>query len=180
MEHALLLREQGDGREDTKGVTSEEDDIVGVSAHRRQLGVGDVLERVSSTRVLRQRSVEEIHNARLLAHADILEDRPEANGAVDSRLLLLLEVDALGIAAPLNVGDALVVPDVLIIANQSAMRVSREGGLTSAGEAEEERGGAVRSLVSARVKGEHALSMAYQEMSSPQERRGKNTCLGAK
>jgi hypothetical protein len=57
----------------------------------------------------------------------------------DLRLALLVEVDDLGVAAALEVEDAVVVPAVLVVADQLALRVGGQRGLAGAGEAEEER-----------------------------------------
>ena len=78
----------------------------------------DVLERVSSTSILCERSVEVVDDSSMGISNNVLEDRAIANGLEDGGLLLLFEVDALGIAAALNVRNALIVPDVLIVADE--------------------------------------------------------------
>ena len=57
----------------------------------------------------------------------------------------MAEIDALGVAAALKVEDAAVGPAMLIIANQSALRVGREGGLTSARKSKEDSN--IRSII---------------------------------
>lgn len=51
-----------------------------------------------------------------------------------------------------NVEDTSVRPDVLVVTDQGATGISREGSLSSTGETEEERDISVRSLVGRRVK----------------------------
>ena len=59
---------------------------------------------------------------------------------VDLGLVLFLEVDALGVAAALNVEDAVIGPAVLVVTDELALGVGGEGGLDGAGEAEEDSG----------------------------------------
>ena len=60
-------------------------------------------------------------------------------GAVDLRLLLGIEVDELRVAAVLEVRDAVVVPAVLVVAQERARRVRRESCLARPRQAEQER-----------------------------------------
>src|SRR5699024_11502762 len=55
-----------------------------------------------------------------------------------------LQVDALGVAAALEVEDAVGAPAVLVVADQLAAGVGGQGGLAGAGQAEED-GGLMRS-----------------------------------
>ena len=61
-----------------------------------------------------------------------------------------------GVAAALDVGDAVVVPAVLVVADQGAVRVGGEGRFARSGEAEEERDVAIGALVCGAVHREHA------------------------
>ena len=54
------------------------------------------------------------------------------DGPEDLRLRGLLQVNALGVAAALNVEHALVGPAVLVVTNEWAVGVSGQGGLTRA------------------------------------------------
>lgn len=49
---------------------------------------------------------------------DVLEDRAEADGTKDIRLLLGRKTDSLGVATTLNVEDTSIRPAVLVITNQ--------------------------------------------------------------
>src|SRR5699024_11193565 len=53
---------------------------------------------------------------------------------------LLIQVDDLGVAAALEVEDAVVVPAVLVVADQQTLGVGGQGGLAGAGQAEEQSG----------------------------------------
>ena len=69
----------------------------------------------------------------------VLEHRAEADGLVDLRLGAGREADDLGVAAALEVEDAVVGPAVLVVADEAAGRVGAERGLAGAGEAEVQR-----------------------------------------
>src|SRR5215213_6960214 len=100
-------------------------------------GVLDVLQGVSGAGVLGGVPVLVVDLAALAVHRDVLQHAPEADGVVDLVLLLLGEVDGLGVAAPLEVEDALLGPAVLVVAYQPALGVRRERGLAGPGEPEE-------------------------------------------
>ena len=77
---------------------------------------------------------------------------------VDVRLALFGEVDALGIAAALDVEDVLVRPAVLVVADEPAGGVGRKGGLARARQAEEDRRAArLRVDVGGAVHGQHVV-----------------------
>ena len=76
----------------------------------------------------------------VLVHGHVLEQRVAADGVVDIGLGVLIQVDDLGIAAALEVEHAVVVPAVLVVADQQALGIGGQGGLAGAGEAEEDGG----------------------------------------
>ena len=53
MVHGLLLGEAGDGGQHAKGVTAQQDEVLGVGAHAGDPGVVDELDGVRRTCVLR-------------------------------------------------------------------------------------------------------------------------------
>ena len=79
------------------------------------------------------------------------------NGFVDLRLVLVLEPDALGIAATLDVENAVVSPAVLIVSDQGTLRVSGKGGLSRAGQSEKHGRAAVFPNIGRAVHGQYAL-----------------------
>ena len=93
----------------------------------------------------------------LLVHDHVLHQGAEADGVVDLGLALSGQVDALGIAAALEVEHGVVAPAVLVVADQHAVGVGGQGGLAGAGQAEEDGGVPVLADVGGAVHGEHAL-----------------------
>src|SRR5690606_39422119 len=67
------------------------------------------------------------------------------------------EVDGLGVAAALEVENAVVIPAVLVVTDQLALGVGGEGGLAGAGEAEEDRHVTVLADIGGAVHGGDAL-----------------------
>jgi hypothetical protein len=70
------------------------------------LGVGDVLDRVSTPRVLGDANVVVIWHPVCRVVNDVLEDGTKLDGAVDLWLLCCREVDALCVTTTLDVEDA--------------------------------------------------------------------------
>lgn len=135
----LLRGEAGDGREDTEGIASEHDDVTRLTVDDAgNLGVGNVFDGVGAASVLGDADVIVVRRTSSGVVDDILEDGTELDSVEDIGLLLGREVDALSVATTFDVEDASVGPDVLIITDQETVRVGREGGLASTGEAEEE------------------------------------------
>ena len=73
------------------------------------------------------------------------------------RLGFLRKADDLGVAAVLEVENAVVAPAVLVVANQVALGVGGKGGLAGAGEAEEDGHVAVVADVGGAMHGQHAF-----------------------
>jgi hypothetical protein len=69
---------------------------------------------------------------------DVLEDAAKADRVVDLGLLRGGEVDAFGVTSALDVEDASVGPDVLVITDEQASRVGTERRFPRSGQAEEE------------------------------------------
>ena len=135
----LLGRELRDGREDAERVAGEHDDVLGLRRDMaRDLRVRDELDGVRAAGVLRYARVVVVGHARDGVVHDVLEHGSEPDRVEDLRLLLRAEVDALCVAATLNVEDAVIGPDVLVVADEETARIGREGGLARAGEIEEE------------------------------------------
>lgn len=156
--HGLLGAELGDGREDTAGVTCEENDVGRVAAgDAGDLGVLDVLDGVCAASVLGKGGVVVVDNSGCGVEDNVLKDRAELDGVENIRLLLGGETNALGVATALNVEDALVAPAVLVVTDQGTLGVSREGGLASAGKTEEDCDIAVLALVGRRVEGKNVV-----------------------
>ena len=139
----LLGVEDAHGRQYAEGVGTEEDDVLrsgtGALASHGKHDFLDVLDGIADARVLGHALVGEVDFA-VFGHGDVLEQCVALDGVVDVGLAFFVEVDDLGIAAAFEVEDAIVVPSVLVVADEQALRVSGEGGLTRARESEEDGG----------------------------------------
>lgn len=137
MVDGLVVRELGDGREQAVGVAGEEDEVVGVSADGRELGVGDVLEGVGDAGVLGDAGVVVVDLAAVLVgEARILDNRAELDGAKDEWLVHGVEADALRVGAAFDVRDARRHPHGLVVADESALGVMAQRGFAGARETE--------------------------------------------
>lgn len=65
MVHCLSRRQFGYGGEDAKGITREENDVFGVAAHAGEFRVGDKVNWVSTTCVLRLGGVGVVNDTRV-------------------------------------------------------------------------------------------------------------------
>ena len=156
--HGLGGGELGDWRKNTTGVACEEDDVLGVAVgNARDLGVLDVLDGVCATSVLGEGGVIVIDNSGGGVEDDVLKDGAKLDGVENIGLLLGGETNALGVAAALNVEDALVAPAVLVVTDQGTLGVGRESCLASAGETEEDGNISVLTLVGRGVKSEDVV-----------------------
>ncbi len=126
---ASLFRGQfADGREDPKGVACEHDDVGGLLWDvTGDTGVGDVLDRVRASSVLRDAHIVVVWKAVDRVVDDVLEDGAKADGGVDLGFLLRGEVDTFGVASTFDVEHTIVGPDVLVITDQLPMGISGEG-----------------------------------------------------
>ena len=113
-------------------------------------------DRVRYAGILRNRLVGEVDLA-LLVYRHVLQQRVAADGVPDVGLVLLREVDNLGVAAALEVEYAVVVPAVLVVADQLALRVGRKRGLAGSRQTEEDSRLAFGVGVGRAVHRSHAL-----------------------
>lgn len=136
--HSLRRGELSDRRKNTVGITSQEDDVLGVSTNRGELGIRDVLKRVASSGVFSDVNVIVVDNlVGNIAELNVFKDSSELNSIEDFRFLFSGEIDGLSVASSLNVEDTIVGPAVLVITEKFSLGISGEGGLTSSGETEE-------------------------------------------
>ena len=76
--------------------------------------------------------VVKVHLAVVLIKHHVLQHRAKADGLPDLWLALLLEADALGVAAALDVEHPVVAPAVLVVPNQGPLGVCGQRGLARA------------------------------------------------
>jgi len=135
----LLRGKLTDGGQHTERVTSQHDDVARLAVDgARNLGVGDELDGVCAAGVLGDAHVVVIRDTTTRVVDDVLEDGAVPDSVEDFGLLFGGEVDALGIAASFDVEDTSIRPDMLVVANEETVRVSREGSLSRARKTEEE------------------------------------------
>ena len=120
--------------------------------------VRDEVERIGRAGVLGLLVAVVVRDAGLRIEHDVLQHRAEAVGGVpDLGSASGRELDGLGVAAALEIEDAVRRPAGLVVADQGAVRIGRERGLAGAGEAEEQRAVAVLADVGRAVHRHHAL-----------------------
>lgn len=158
VEHGLLAVELRDWWEDTAGVAGEKDDVGWVVVgDTRDLGVLDVFDGVCAAGVLCEGGVVVVDSSGLWVENNILQDGSELDGVENVGLCLGRETNALSVAASLDVENTPVTPAVLVVSDQSTLRVRREGGLASTGKTEEDGHVAILTLVGGRVKSQHVV-----------------------
>lgn len=135
----LFRRKLAHRRKNTESVAGQHDDVLRLRIDRaRDPGVGDVLDRVRTPCVLGDADIVVVWYPGVRVIDDVLEDGTEADSVEDFGLLLGREVDAFGVAATLDVEDASVGPDVLVVTDEETVGVCGEGRLAGAGKTEEE------------------------------------------
>mmetsp|Transcript_3864 Transcript_3864/g.12892 ORF Transcript_3864/g.12892 Transcript_3864/m.12892 type:complete len:667 (-) Transcript_3864:49-2049(-) len=137
--HGLALAQARHGRQDAEGVAGEEDHGLRVARGLRPVERPDVVDRVRHAAVGRLGQIRVVRRAAFGVERDVLEHGVRADRFEDVGLRRLLQVRGLGVAAALEVEDARVVPAVLVVADERALRVRGERRLARAAEAEEER-----------------------------------------
>lgn len=158
VEHGLGAVQLGDGREDTTGITGQENDVGRhVLRQARNLGVGNILDGVSASSVLSQRTVVVVDLTSLGVEDDVLENGAIADSVEDIGLLLGGQTNGLCVAATLDVEDTTVTPAVLVVTDESTVGVRREGGLAGAGQTEEDGDITVLALIGGRVQGQDVV-----------------------
>ncbi len=145
------------GGQDAEGVGGEHHDRRGVAGALLRDVVGDRLQRIGAAGVLGDRVVVQVEASRRRVHDHVLEHRPEGVGrGVDLRLRVGREADDLGVAAALDVEDAVLAPAVLVVADQRPLGVGGEGRLARARQPEEDGHAPVGADVGRAVHREHA------------------------
>src|SRR5688572_9021739 len=108
--------------------------------HAGGIGVADELQWVRPSRVLGVALRVEVELPSDRIEVDVLEDRAEAaSGGEDVRLVHRRQADGLGVAAALEVEEAVSAPSVLVVADEAPLRIGRERRLAGARQAEEQR-----------------------------------------
>ncbi len=98
----------------------------------------DMIDRVRDAGVFGFGTIVEINGA-VFAHGDVFQQRITANRMINFWLRFFRQFDGFGVAAAFKIEHAVVIPTVLIIANQTTFRVGGESGFSGTGKAEEDR-----------------------------------------
>ena len=129
------------GPADAESVSGQEDYVVSCRACGYRVDIENdvlnVVDRIGDTGVLCDTLVREI-NLAVCVDSDVLKQSVALDGVVDVGLGLFVQVDDLCVAAALEVEDAVVIPAVLVIADQETLGIGGKGGLAGAGQAEED------------------------------------------
>ena len=97
-----------------------------MSGDARDFRVLDKLDGIGATGILGNANVSVIDVVIFIEH-HVFEHRAETQRLEDVRFALRRQVNRLGVAAAFNVEDAFVTPAMLIVADQMAFRIRREG-----------------------------------------------------
>ncbi|MDT4796953.1 hypothetical protein FQZ97_295490 [compost metagenome] len=137
---SLLVVQDGNGRQHAGQVAGQEDHRVRLAGTVGLDALLHQVQRVGGTGVLGQAVVAVVGQAGFRVQHDVFQHGAELDGFPDHRLVLLGQVDALGIATAFDVEHGAHAPAVLVVADQVAARVSGQSGLASTGQAEEQGG----------------------------------------
>src|SRR5207244_12356313 len=136
----LFRRESADGRQYAKGIASQEENVSRMVAFSRSLAVVDEIDGVGGAGVFRNAIIVELRPMRVRIDHHVFQDAAETDGVPDLWLALSRQPNGLGIAATLEVEDALVRPTMLVVADEPPLGIGRQRRLAGARQAEEERG----------------------------------------
>mmetsp|Transcript_2438 Transcript_2438/g.3256 ORF Transcript_2438/g.3256 Transcript_2438/m.3256 type:complete len:227 (-) Transcript_2438:744-1424(-) len=127
--HRLGLRKLADGREASKGVVRQKDDILWVTPDGGKLYIVDVVQRVGAARVFCDTHIVVLHHPAVIQH-NILHNTAEPNRVEDVGLIVLGEPNRLGVAPPFDVKDPVIGPHVLVVPDELTMGIGRERSLS--------------------------------------------------
>jgi len=145
--HSLRRGELSNRRKNTVGITSQEDNVLGVSTNRGELSIWNVLKRVASSGILSDINVIIVDSlAGGIGELDVLEDSAELDSIEDFWFPFSGEIDGLSVASTFDVEDTIIGPAVLVITEKFSLGISGEGGLASSGETEEKSDIAIRTF----------------------------------
>lgn len=123
---ARLLRSKlANGWQYTESITGQHNNVGGLTInHARNLSVGNKLDRIGTSCVLRNADVVVVGNSRNRVINDVLEDTAISDGVKDVGFLFSRKVDTLGIASTLDVENTSVRPNMLVVTDEETVRIS--------------------------------------------------------
>ena len=137
MIHCCILVQSGDWRKYAERISCQEDNNLRNSSLSRNLSIVNVGDRVAHTGILRDRVIIIIRLSCFRIQNYVLHLASETDGIVNLRLILRIQIDALCIAAALEVEYAVVRPAVLVVTDELSSRIGGESCLSCSGETEE-------------------------------------------
>ena len=154
----LLRSQDGYRRKYAECVCGKEDNFFcGRSGGNRTYDLLDVVDRIGNTGVLGNALIIEIDLA-VSVYGNVLKESVAFDGIVDIRLGFFVKVDNLCIASAFEVEDTVVVPAMLVVADQETLGICGQGSLAGSGKTEEDSGVlAVHICVCGAVHGSDAL-----------------------
>src|SRR3954447_12884710 len=139
MIHRMRRREPADRRQHAERIAREENDVVRMTRYTGDLRVLNELDGIRSTSVFRDARVG-IINVAISSEHDVLEDSAEAKRLKDVRLVFWCEIDRFRVAAAFDVEDAVISPNMFVVADKMTFRIGRQRRFSCAAETEKQRG----------------------------------------
>lgn len=121
------------------------------------LSIGDIIQRISHAGIFRDGIITEIRRSRLRVDDNIFHDGAKTDRAIDFRLTVFGQVNALGIAAAFNVEDAVIPPAMFIITDKSTMGICGKGRLPRTGKPKEKGHITLAAFITGAVHGKNIL-----------------------
>ncbi|KPB78379.1 Uncharacterized protein AC505_5224 [Pseudomonas syringae pv. maculicola] len=134
----MFFAEDRHRRQDAGQVAGQEDNGVRLATEVFRGAFFDQFARVSGTAVLGQAAVGVVSGLGDRVEYDVFQYSAVLDGFPDDRLVLLGQVDALGVATAFDVEHHAHAPAVFVVTDQVTAFISGQGGLAGAGQAEEQ------------------------------------------
>ena len=144
-------------RQNAKGIAGQKDDVFWMPARTGDLCIGNVLDGIGRAGVLRDGIIVVIDHAGHGVKNHVFEHGAKADGIVNLGFTRAGKADALGVTTAFKIEDAALAPTVLVIADEAALRIRRQGGFAGAGQAKKERGVALFAHIGRAVHGQNVL-----------------------
>src|SRR4026208_1898122 len=138
MIHRMRRRKRAHRREYAERIAGEKDYVRGMTGHTGNLRVLNEVDRVGPTSVFRDARVG-IIDVTIFSEHDVLEYCAETQRLKNVRFVFWCEIDCLSVAAAFDVEDAVISPDVFVVANKMTLWICRQRGFPRAAKTEKQR-----------------------------------------
>ena len=171
MVHRGVAAETRDRGKHAEGVAGQEDDDIWIATLTHDLGVCDEVDGIGDAGVLGDRAIEVVGKARHVVDDHVLADAAKTDGTEYLGLRDGRDAYGLGVAAALEVEDAVLGPTMFVVSDEHALRVGRERRLARAGKTKEDgRLAGGRIHVGRRVHGKHVLLDGHEVVHDREDR----------